>query len=266
MEQAHAGRLRTSHRLLQSGDREGPQALALDEGLAEAHASLGALDHIETNYADSEREFRRALELNPGYATAHQWYAELLIDRRLDQAVAEIKRAQELDPLSLIINTQVGFILSWAHRNDEAIEQLRKVVDMGPNFYIARCDLAWAYQQKGVYSQAITEFQKCAVLRGVWRSSANIGLVQAYALSGQKEQARRILKKLEQSPERSGVPNLDFALAYYAVGEKGLGLRWLKKACEARESFANPHLSSLLGKPPFSDQAFTKVLACGGAP
>jgi TolB-like protein/Tfp pilus assembly protein PilF len=251
------------------------KALALDSGLAEAYASLGALDHVEHHYAESEREFRRALELNPGYATAHQWYAELLVDpssaperpqRRLDEAVAEIKRAQELDPLSLIINTQVGYVLSFAGRNDEAIEQLRKAVDLDPNFYITRCDLAVAYLQKGMYPEAITEFQKCSELRKPAPERDLTLLATVYALSGQKEEARRILKKQEQSSKPSDVPNFELALAYYASGEKETGLRWVKKACAAHEPVNTPLITSLLNRPPFSDPAFTKALACGGAP
>jgi serine/threonine protein kinase/TolB-like protein/Flp pilus assembly protein TadD len=231
------------------------QALKLDNGLAEAHASLGALEHSEGLYADAEGEFRQALRINPGYATAHQWYAEFLDTRgRLDEALAEIKRAEELDPLSLIVNTQLGWILYLAGHSDEAIEQLRKTIDMEPNFFESHSNLGFVYEQKGMYAQAISEFQKAVDVPG-GPPEQPVWLAHAYALSGQKEMARRILAPLGEPSARGPVPSEELAIAYYALGERAVALGWLKKACEQHPTAIPelfPPLHPLLSDPPFA--------------
>src|SRR5436853_89512 len=136
------------------------KALALDDNLAEAHTSLAQIImNYDWDFNGAEREFKRAIELNPNYATAHQWHAENLSSlERHDEALAEIRRALELDPLSLIINRVYGDMLLNARRYDEAIAQYRKTIEMDPNFPTTHNGLGRAYEAKGMYDQAVAEY------------------------------------------------------------------------------------------------------------
>ena len=138
------------------------RALEIDEALAEGHNSLAFVRLLyDWDWQDAERQFKRALKLNPGYATAHHWYAEHLAAMgRADEALAEMKRAFELNPLSLIINTLVGWVHYRARNYDEAITALIKTLEMDPHFVPAHLFLGWSYQQKGLYKEAIAEFEK----------------------------------------------------------------------------------------------------------
>ena len=144
------------------------RALDLDETLAEAHTSLGWARMSQWRWQEAEREFQRAIELNPGYATAHHWYARYLSwsPGRIDEALAEIKRAQELEPLSLIINSALGEALDWAGRYDEAIEQFRKTLELNPNFAPAHQFLSLPLGQKSMHEEAIAELEKAVSLSG----------------------------------------------------------------------------------------------------
>ena len=134
-------------------------ALALDDSLAEAHASLALVaENYDYDWQTAEKEFRRAIQLNPDYATAHQWYAEYLAwQGRFDEALAESERARQLDPMSLIIATDRGAILFYARKYDRAIDQFRAVLDMDPGFGNARGFLAAAYVQQGKFAEALKE-------------------------------------------------------------------------------------------------------------
>jgi tetratricopeptide (TPR) repeat protein len=140
------------------------KALELDDTLAEAHTSLG---NVLRGYdlEQSLKEFERAIEVNPNYATAHHWYGELLgATGRFDEGIAELKRAQQLDPLSLVINTDLGEVYTFAREYDKAIEQLRKTIEMDPRFYYANWHLGVALQLKGQLNEALAEYRKAAEL------------------------------------------------------------------------------------------------------
>ncbi|MCA1617587.1 MAG: tetratricopeptide repeat protein, partial [Acidobacteria bacterium] len=130
-----------------------------------ASLALGLLSY-DRNYPESFREFQRAIELNPNYATAHQWYGVWYLSGagRFDEAIAELKRAQELDPLSLVINTDLGSVYIFARQHDKAIEQLRKTIEMDQSFYYAHWRLGEAYEMKGSFRDAIAEYQKARQL------------------------------------------------------------------------------------------------------
>ena len=141
------------------------KALELDDSLSEAHASLAfSLDLFDWNWEAAEKEFRRAIELNPGYATAHHWYAWHLSEMgRNSEAIAEMRKAENLDPLSLIINADLAELLLIAHFPDESTEQSRKTIEMDPEFAFAHSQLAQAYLEKHMFAEAIAdEFLKCA--------------------------------------------------------------------------------------------------------
>src|SRR5437773_6635245 len=170
------------------------KALELDSTLGEAHTSLAfTLDGFDWDWGSAEREFKRALELNPGYATAHHWYAwHLALVGRNAEAIAEMKRAQNLDPLSLIISADSAELLVIAHSYDEVIEQSRKTIEMDPNFALAHNQLAQAYIQKEMYSEAISELEKAVRLSG-GSPICTANLARAYAASGRRNEALKLL-------------------------------------------------------------------------
>ncbi len=205
------------------------RALQLDEKLAEAHASLGALDNDQGDRAGSERELRRAIELSPGYPTAHQWYAELLgSEGRYDEANAEINRARELDPLSVLINTQVGYILYLDRKYEQAEAQLQRTLEMDPGFCLAHTDLGSVYVARHMFPEAVSEYRKSEPCDSTHLIS--IELAQAYALAGQAAQARKILSDFPESVRRNPAHFSYLALVYLALGDQRQAFDLLKEA------------------------------------
>ena len=233
------------------------KALELDETLAEAHISLaGVKGEYEWDWSGAEKEFMRALELNPNYATGHQWYAaHLTLMGRPDEGVAEIKKAQELDPLSLRINVDVGRALYFAREYDQAIEQYWKTLELGPNFPSAHSLLGLAYLEKGLYEQAIAELQKGIALAG---GGLSVWLGYAYAVAGMRREALEMLDKWNERWQlrRAGAPTI--ALIYAGLGEQDRALAWLEKAAAERDPGlgglkAYPYWDSLRDDPRFPD-------------
>lgn len=213
------------------------RAVTLDPTLGEAHTSLAwALDLYAWDWGGAEREYRRALALNPGYATAHHWYAyHLAVLGRTDEGIAEERRAERLDPLSLIISAGVAELLCIAHRFDEAIRQLQTTLEMDPNFAIAHYQLGQLLVQKHMSDAAITEFQRAIELSGhSWAFDAN--LAHAYALSGHTDDARRMARDLEasQGQDQNGSLDANIALIYVGLGDTDRAMSWLDKAYVAR--------------------------------
>ena len=175
------------------------KALELDDTLGEAHTSLAySLINYDWDWQSAEKEYQRAIQLNPNYATAHQWYAECLsmLGRHIE-AIAEIKRAQQLDPLSLIINQGVGGKYLYARRYDEAMAQFQRTVELYPNFPPTRQRLGWCYLQKRLYDEAITEMQRAVEVSG--NSTQMIAaLGYAYAIAGRRDAAQGIIAELER--------------------------------------------------------------------
>jgi tetratricopeptide (TPR) repeat protein len=156
------------------------RALEIDEMLAEAHASLAHIKYLyDLDWSGAENEFRRAIEVNPNYASAHQWYAyQLMWMGRLEEARHEIERAKELDPLSLTIDGTLALILSSAHQYDQAIELCRKPLEMAPDFAFAHYRLGQIYVIKGAYAEAIPELERAMTLSGGSpRATAELGFV-----------------------------------------------------------------------------------------
>jgi TolB-like protein/DNA-binding winged helix-turn-helix (wHTH) protein/Tfp pilus assembly protein PilF len=211
------------------------RALELDETLAEAHASLGrVLAAYDWDWTSAEKQYKRALELNPRYAVAHQWYGGYLaVMGRSDEAIAERKRAVELEPLSSIINFELGLAFYYARDYDQAIEQFQKTLELDQNFPSAHNFLPAAYEQKGMYNEAIAEFKKAFPLtaRSEWTFS-KAGLGHVYAVTGKKSEARTMLDELKQASEQEYVPANSIALIYAGLGEKDQAFAWLDKAYE----------------------------------
>jgi serine/threonine-protein kinase len=212
------------------------KALELDDSLAEAHTSLAYARWLgDLDWSGAERGFKRALELKSSYVMAHEWYAEYLAALgRHDEALAEIKRAQQLDPLSVPVNRAVGWILYFGRRYDQSIEELRKTLGMDPNFLGARLVLWWVYVAKGAYEEAIADIRK-EIERPGLRTVKKLMLGYACAASGNKEEASGILWELE--PKLAGENRLALlsALLFTALDMKDRAFQELHRAFELRE-------------------------------
>ncbi len=202
------------------------QALALDETLAEAHTSRGQVLRSERDWRGEEEEYRRAIELNPSYATAHQWYATLLCALgRMDEALREIRRAEELNPLSHAISVTVGVILLLARDYDGAIEQLHKTLELEPRFFSAYQVLGGAYAMKGLYEQAIAATERAIELNPDSPDQLS-GRAVMYALWGRREKA---LELVEEAEARGDDPS-SIAGVYAQLGDADRAFEWVERA------------------------------------
>ena len=207
------------------------RALELDESLAEAHTSMSFVKFgYDWDWAGAERGFKRALELNPSYPMAHQWYSVMLVAMgRFEESFAHAKRAQELDPLSLPISTLVGWLYHLARDYDSAIAHYKSTIELDSGFALAHRRLGQSYEQKQMFTEALEAFQKAEDLAGVdvELSSARAHL---YGLLGEKEKAEKALEDLQVSSKRKYVPAYLVARAYAGMGEVDRVFEWLDKA------------------------------------
>ena len=233
------------------------KALELDNTLGEAHTSLGfALSGFDWDYASAEKEFRRAIELNPGYATGHHWYAwHLSLVGRHGEAIAEMRKARSLDPLSLIINADLAEILLIAHFFDESVQQSRRTIEMDPDFALAHNQLAEAYLQKHMRDNAITEFQKAVQLsEGSPICTAN--LARAYASSGRSAEAGQLLIGLQKRSSPAHSNAAEIAMVYTALGDNAQAMAWLERGYIERFNpgvLLRPGFDALRTDPRFRD-------------
>jgi len=211
-------------------------ALKLDDSLAEAHASLAFVEmHYEWNWKESEREFRRAIELNPNYATGHQWFAYwLMVQGRRDESIAEIELARKADPLSIIIRTDAVDLLCAAGRFDEAIQKAHEAMDLDPDFRLAHYFLGLAYSGKQMYPEALAEYQKGVATdsKDEWALS---GLGWVYALMHDRTNAEKIIRRLRQDARERPDLALEIAIIYSALEEKDEAFTWLERAYQNRD-------------------------------
>lgn len=224
------------------------KALEIDDSLAEAHTSLaGIKSDYEWDYVGAENEIKRALTLNPNYATAHHWYAQLLSPMgRHDEALTEIKRAQSLDPLSLIINAVIGDTYIKARQYDQAIDQLHKTIEMDKNFTLAYRYLGNAYLEKGMYNEAISAFHTADTMAGRGPERTD-GLRQAYASGGAGGYWRKQLEFLKTDADKGLLVDYAVASVYGRLGDKEQAVNWLEKAYHAHD----PYVVYLKIDPPF---------------
>jgi TolB-like protein/DNA-binding winged helix-turn-helix (wHTH) protein/Flp pilus assembly protein TadD len=211
------------------------KALELNSTLGEAHNSLAfVLDGFDWDFEAAGKEFRRAIELNPGYATAHHWYAwHLSLLGRFDEAIAEMKKAENLDPLSLIINADLAELLGLARSYDESIRQSRKTIEMDPNFALAHSQLAQVYLQKHMYDEAVLELKKAVGLSGS-SPTCIANLARAYVASGKRSEAVKLLDDLKKRSNPGYSNASEIAMIYASLGDNDQAMNWLEKGYEER--------------------------------
>jgi TolB-like protein/Flp pilus assembly protein TadD len=241
------------------------RALGLDDSLAEAHTSLAfILDLYAWDWFGADKEYERAIALYPGYATAHHWYAwHLIVTGRIDAGIAELRKAESLDPLSLIIGADLADALCIAHLYDEAVLQSRKTLKMDPNFAVAHYELGQALSQERRHDEAIVEFKRAIELSGA-DAIFVAKLANVYAAADQKENAMKIISDLKEREHHSASVEANIALIYVGLGNNNEAMVWLNKAYQAR---FNP---SILLRPAFgplrSDVRFQDLLRRIGLP
>jgi TolB-like protein/DNA-binding winged helix-turn-helix (wHTH) protein/Tfp pilus assembly protein PilF len=235
-------------------------ALAIDDSLAEAHTSLACVKMMfERDWAGAEGEFKRAIELDPRYAHAHNWYSHFLMAmNRVEESFTESELAIELDPLDGEVNQFLGWHHVQARQFDRAITQLEKTLAANPEFFLARVTLGIAYVYKGDFLKGITEFQNAGLIEKPSLLLAFLG--HAYAMSGQREEALKVLEELKGLSNRVYVPPYGIGLIYAALGDESGAFEWLERAYIAQNSWLNwiqvaPEVDNLRG-----DSRFQKLL------
>src|SRR5437764_10147719 len=253
-----AGGMTSTNKALPKAKAAALKAIEIDGTLAEPHVSLAHVKYYyDRDWPGAEREFKRAIELNPNYPEAYHWYGiYLLWSGRTAEGLAQIRRAQELDPLSLPINMTLGWLLCDAQRTDEGIEQLRKTLEMDPAFIIAHHRLALCYERKGSYDAAIAESQKVFDLGARSLGVADLG--QTYAMAGKRNEAQRELNELQELSRQHYVSPGVIAFIYAALGDKDQAFAWLDKSINEHDLVTarlkvDVRLDNLRSDPRFAD-------------
>lgn len=235
------------------------KALEIDNRLAEVHTSLASILMLsEWDWANSEKEFKLALELNPNYATARHWYSQWLLNMgRLEESLEMISRAAELDPVSQAILKDKGLALYYNRQYDEALELATKTLELDPNYAAAHRLLSLAYQAKGMFDEALIEHEKWAALTGN-KVEAAVNLAQLYAVSGKFEEARRLIEGVERDRLLTDQMYRGLALVHLALGETDLAFKYLEESCERHEEAllslkVDPKVDGLRSDPRFTE-------------
>jgi TolB-like protein/lipoprotein NlpI len=208
------------------------EALELDDRLASARASLAVGTwRFDWDWKSAEEGFKRAIELDPNYPPAHQWYGQLLTyQKKFDEGMIELKRAQQLDPLSLVINANIGLPLYFSGQYDASIEQFQRALDLDRNFPFAHFFIGWAYEQKRDYDSALAEFNKAVELDPTPSAWSYLG--HGHAVSGRRREAEKIIGTLLELSKHRYVSPYYIAIVYAGLDEKELALDWLTKGVE----------------------------------
>jgi TolB-like protein/DNA-binding winged helix-turn-helix (wHTH) protein len=233
------------------------KALELDDGLAEAHASLAYISMVyDWNWASAQKEFKRAIELNPNYAGAHEWYAEFLAARgRESEALSEMRRARDADPLLVLMHAAVAEALYFSRRYDDVISQCRQTLELDPDYPLAHFHLGRAYMGENNYPEAIAEYQKAQASLGETPAIV-MAIGYANAKAGDHTAARKALEQLRAQSKRRYVPALYFAAIYTGLGDSDAGLTWLEKAYKEHSDYliylkVDPMADTLRSSPRF---------------
>jgi len=236
------------------------EALAIDEGLAEAHASRAHIYlEFDHDWPAAGREYRRAIELNPRYSTAHHWYGGYLSAmERHEEALEQALEARRLEPLSLIINTWVGLRHYFAGRYETAIEEIENALALNPNFAPGHWHLGWAYEQAGRYADAISSAERAYAISENPIYLASLG--HAFAMAGDDEQAREVLARLQQISMTQHVSAYHTAVVYVALGDVDGGFLWLDRALEEQSPWTGYMKVDPRLRPLRSDSRFDALL------
>jgi tetratricopeptide (TPR) repeat protein len=241
------------------------RALAIDGNLAEAHAALGLVQsQFEWDWAAAERSYQRAIALSPSYPWVHLNYSLYLIQLgRTEQAIEEATVANRLDPLLVLMETSLAYILYLARRPDEAIAHCTKILELEPNSTVTHLTLGWAYTQKAMYEKAAAEFVEARRLTSKQAYPDGIfQLAHVYAITGKAQEAKQLLVEMDQISHRTYVDPLSIAIVYAGLGEKDHAYQWLEKAYQDRDEsllllkvdpafdslHSDPRFKSLLGR------------------
>jgi TolB-like protein/DNA-binding winged helix-turn-helix (wHTH) protein/Tfp pilus assembly protein PilF len=243
------------------------KALGIDDRLADAYTSLALISlQYEWNWKESEKDYKRAIELNPNYSVAHHWYGDgyLAAVGRTDEAIAELRQAQELDPLSLVIGTDLAKRLCLAGKYEEGMERFRKILEIDPDFVQAHYHLSEVYELRGEYPKAIAEVEKIRSPDAVRFVTGQLGYI--YARQGRKREALEVVDELQRSSKQTYIDPRYVANIYVALGEKDLALAWLEKAYEQH----SPAMLGLKTDPSYdpirSDARFMDLMRRVGLP
>ena len=244
------------------------RAMEIDDTLAEAHNTLAyCLANYDWNWTAAQREFKRALELKPGYAVAHHWYGFLYLVAfgRLDEAITELRHALELDPLSLPIGSNIGFLLYLARRYEDALAHFRRHLEMDRSFVYTHWQMSLAYEACGRYDEAIAGFKKAISLSGTSTLPRTL-LARTYALAGRKSEALSLIDELNELSVQHYVSPYRIAAVYAALGDQDRAFKWLEHAYESRDGWliwlaVDPVVDNLR-----SDERFTELLRRIGLP
>jgi tetratricopeptide (TPR) repeat protein len=241
------------------------RALELDDSLAEAYTSLGSVQAVhDWAWTKARKTFQQAIHFNPGYATAHQWHAlfGLSPTGSLPEAMDELQEAIRLDPLSLVLRTDLACLSYLARRPDEAIAQCRTTIDLDPGFFRSYWVLGHAYTQKGIYPEAIRYFEKARELAGDATFVAQIlaALAHVNALSGEHDQARQYIQELESRARQEYISPFWISMAYVSLNQTEQVFSWIEKACDMRDPwlFTLPNLP--IAAPLESDHRYRSIL------
>ena len=234
------------------------RALAIDDSLGEAHSSLGYVNRLLWNWPEAEKELRRGVELNPTYATGHKWYGNVLFDlRRFDEAISEYKRAQEIEPLSLIISANLAESYLQSGDLNAAAVQCQRAIDLDPNWYYVRLLQTLVYLKQGRNSEALSEAEKSVELsKRLSTPLAFLGIV--YAQTGRRDEAETVINELKQKYGQGRANGYDIARIYAALNEKDQVFEWLEKDFQSHNAtmpdfLSMPPLGSLRDDPRFKD-------------
>ena len=236
------------------------KALQLDQTLAEAHASMAYVKtYYDWDWAGAEAEFRRGLELNPNYADVHHSYSRFLASLgRVAEARAELKRAQELDPLSLLVQANAGVISYFGREYDQAIRELQKIKELNPKFPVPYWGIGLCYEQKGMYQEAVDQLQKGIAVSGGRGVNSIASLAHAYGLAGQHGEAQKILAELEKRSKKTYVSSYQIALVYLGLGQNDKAMKHLDNAYQEHSTLLtylkmDPRFDPLRSDPRFQD-------------
>jgi serine/threonine-protein kinase len=243
---------------LQKAKAYAQRALQIDDSLAEVHTSMGAINGASWQWDEAEKEHKRAIELNPNYPTAHQWYSFILRKvGRVDEALAESKRAQELDPLSPAISNNRARVYLVKGDISSSIEESKKVIDLDPNYWPAHTTLGWAYLKQREYTEGLMELEQAVASSGRWSEPLS-DLGYGYAVSGKRPEALAIIKELEGKYAAEEASGAEIAAVYTGLGENDRAFAWLEKDFLARkgnlpETRWLPQFESLRGDARYAD-------------